>query len=101
MKRAQSIFRSWIQITTVRNDGDRQFAFAVTMEPIPRVVYIPPHLVKKFELTEEDVGNEFECMFIIHDDKPNVCAIGLSEDGYDVRPAVGVGVYDGASIDVV
>jgi hypothetical protein len=88
------IFRNNVTVTTVHNRRGKQFAFGVTHEPAPRVIFFPYWIIKAFEITSLDQGTSFDCLFVDQpeDKHPVVLAI---LDGDVLQESAVVGSYTG------
>lgn len=89
------IFKNTIIITNIHTKKKGSpFAFGVLLEPTPRPIFIPHWLVKAYNLTHDDRGCEFQCLFIDQEEDQNPMAIAFIEDDM-IRESIETGWYTG------
>lgn len=76
-------YKSRIQISFVKIQGQKKFGFGILLEDSLRQAFIPRGVVDAFELTIDDVNYEFDCLYII-DDKDQPIVACLSEDDFNL-----------------
>lgn len=70
-----AIYRNRILITNVC-DVSKGYAFGVILSPEPRTAFFPQHVVRAFNITRDDEGDELDCLFIDEGHKrPTVLAV--------------------------
>jgi len=89
------IFRNNVSITSVHNTRGKQFAFGVTLEPNPRTIFFPYWIIKAFELTADDQGYVFDCLFIEQNNDKNPVAVAILDDDVILESSQLVGMHQG------
>jgi hypothetical protein len=88
------IFRNKVNIINVHNKRGKQFAFGVLLEPEARNVFIPHWVVKAFEITTDDQGYEFDCLFVDQNPEKSPMVIAIIDEDILKKSEV-VGEYSG------
>jgi len=74
----REIFRNTVVITTVSTK--KGFAFGATLEKKPRAIFFPHWIVDAFKLTKEDMGAEFDCLFVDQEEDRNPLVIAIIDE---------------------
>lgn len=95
---SNEIYRNRVSITNVKRSQNPKkgkcFAFGVIMQPKPRSIFFPRWIVEAFDITDEDAGYEFDCLFIDREQDKHPCVVAIIEDG-ELEMSEVVGFYEG------
>lgn len=89
------IYRNKISISNVQDKKAKKFAFGIILQPKPRSAFFPKWIVEVFDITEEDLGFEFDCLYIDRKEDKHPCVIGILEPGTIISESEVVGEYKG------
>lgn len=93
--------RNKVKLTDVVSEPEkgRPYGFGLILDgdQMPKFVFIPPQVVRQYELTEEDVGEIFDCVFRDdtrrREDKRDPIVVAIIEEDDPIQPSVMVDEY--------
>ena len=88
------IFRGDVSITNVVVSKGKSFAFGVLHTPTPVTAFMPFWILNAFDITKDDKGLVFDCIYIDRPEDENPCVIAIIEEDGLIDP-VEIGEYTG------